>query len=127
MCESVVESRTNVTNKIKMYVLTNLCSAPGFSKTTESEETSYLHTYFLSFYYIFTCMCMHMCGHVHTMTHTSKSEDSLWEFVLGSQDSVGSLCFDYPSATLQWCKCELERLHTGGLFQLVPKVIKTRF
>lgn len=67
----------------------------------------YIHI-FLSFYYIFTCMCMHMCGHVHTMTHTSKSEDSLWEFVLSSQDSVGSPWFDYPSATLQWCRCELE-------------------
>lgn len=69
MCESVVESRTNVTNKIRMYMLTNLCSAPGFSKTTESEETSYLHTYFFKFllhFYMYVYAYVWACAYHDT-------------------------------------------------------------
>lgn len=68
MCESVVESRTNVTNKIRMYMLTNLCSAPALVRPLKVKKlVIYIHFFkFLLHFYMYVYAYVWACAYHDT-------------------------------------------------------------
>lgn len=84
-----------------------ICEVPCSSKTTKSEETSYLHTFvkFLLHFYMYVYAYVWACAYHDTYVEVRG------QLVLSSQDCVGPLWIDFilqqlcSDANVNWKDC----------------------